>query len=139
MLKFWRVIRMAGPWTPTIERLEPAANPAAIADVLPLLRRLVDAYQQSVVAEMLGVDDSTVSRWLKQERNIGQSSMRGRILELHDVVSRVHQVFNPTLAARWLTGREPFLGNARPIDVLAIRGAAPVIDSLDAISAGGFA
>lgn len=87
---------------------------------------------------MLGVDDSTVSRWLKQERNIGQSTMRGRILELHDVVSRAHQVFNPTLAARWLMGHEPLLGNARPIDVLAIRGAAPVIESLEAITAGGF-
>jgi uncharacterized protein (DUF2384 family) len=129
---------MTASWTPTIERLEPAANPNAISDVLPLLRRLVDAYQQSVIAEMLGVDDSTVSRWLKQERSIGQSAMRGRILELHDVVSRAHQVFNPTLAARWLTGHEPFLGNARPIDVLALRGAAPVIDALDAISAGGF-
>jgi len=130
---------MSKAWTPTIDRLEPASNPAAVADVLPLLRRLVDAYQQSVVAEMLGVDDSTVSRWLKQERNIGQSAMRRRVLELHDVLSRAHQVFNATLAARWLTGREPLLGNARPIDVLAIRGAAPVIESLEAITAGGFA
>lgn len=130
---------MGTAWTPTIERLEPASNPSAISDVLPLLRRLVDAYQQSVVAEMLGVDDSTVSRWLKQERNIGQSAMRGRIFDLHDIVSRAHQVFNPTLAARWLMGREPLLGNARPIDVLAIRGVAPVIEALDAITAGGFA
>ncbi|MGH7736916.1 MAG: antitoxin Xre/MbcA/ParS toxin-binding domain-containing protein [Candidatus Tyrphobacter sp.] len=62
--------------------------------------------------------------------------MRPRVLAAYEVLARAHQVFNPTLAARWLVGHEPLLGGARPLDVLAHRGAGPVIDALDAIAAG---
>jgi uncharacterized protein (DUF2384 family) len=125
-------------WTPTIESLEPAVNPDILTDVAPLLNRMVEAYSQAVIARLLGVDRSLVTRWVGADRDI-TATMRSRILETHDVLTRVHQVFNPTLAARWLMGHEPFLGGARPIDVMAIRGAAPVIDALDAIASGGFA
>jgi uncharacterized protein (DUF2384 family) len=129
---------MTTTWAPTIESLEPAANPSALMEVGPLLTRMVTAYGQSNVAGLLGVDKSTVSHWVQGKRKISPA-MRGRILEVHDVLSRVHQVFNATLAVRWLTGHEPFLGGARPIDVLGLRGATPVIDALDAIASGGYA
>jgi uncharacterized protein (DUF2384 family) len=99
---------------------------------------MIDAYDQATVAALLGVDKSTVSNWVRARREISPP-YRARVLEVHDVLARVHQVFNPKLAARWLTGREPLLGGARPIDVLGSRGAAPVIDALEAISAGGYA
>lgn len=129
---------MTPTWTPAIEQLDPAANPDALVDVAPLLERMVNAYSPAIVARLLGVDRSVVTRWVRGNREIS-TAMRGRILETHDVLTRVHQVFNPTLAARWLIGHEPFLGGARPVDVMGIRGAAPVIDALDAIASGGFA
>jgi uncharacterized protein (DUF2384 family) len=129
---------MATTWSPETEYLAAAANPAALTDVVPLLKRIVEAYQQAAIARLLGVDRSTVNHWVQGEREISPV-MRGRILEVHDVLTRVHQVFNPTLAARWLIGHEPLLGGARPIDVMGMRGAAPVIDALDAISSGGYA
>ena len=129
---------MPTAWSPLITDLKPAKSPEKIAGIEPLLDRMVDAYGQAAVAGLLGVDDSAVAHWRSGKRNI-TASMKTRILELHDVLSRVHQVFNPLLASRWLTGHEPLLGGARPIDVLAQRGAAPVIDALDALVAGGFA
>jgi uncharacterized protein (DUF2384 family) len=129
---------MSGTWSPMIEQLDPAAKPEVLLDVAPLLARLVEAYPQAVVARLLGVDRSLITRWVKNEREISPV-MRSRILEVHDVLTRVHQVFNPTLAARWLVGHEPLLGGARPIDVMGIRGAAQVIDALGAIAAGAYA
>ena len=127
---------MATAWAPTITRLPPA-RVAALLGVLPLLKRLIEAYPQATIAALLGVNKSAVNHWITEKREISPE-MRGRIIELHDVLSRVHQVFSPTLASRWLTGHEPLLGGARPIDVIAVRGAAPIIDALDAIAAGGF-
>ena len=125
-------------WAPSIEKLQPARRPEALTEVGALLERMVTAYSPATVAGILAVDKSAVSHWLNQKRAISPP-MRSRIIEAHDVLSRVHQVFNSTLAARWLIGHEPLLGGARPIDVLGQRGATPVIDALDAIASGGYA
>jgi uncharacterized protein (DUF2384 family) len=129
---------MSATWSPMIEQLDPALKPEVLLDVAPLLARIIEAYPRAVVARLLGVDRSLITRWMKNDREISPV-MRSRILEVHDVLTRVHQVFNPTLAARWLVGHEPLLGGARPIDVMGIRGAARVIDALDAIASGGYA
>jgi uncharacterized protein (DUF2384 family) len=129
---------MARAWSSVIERLEPAENPGVLLDVRPLLRRLVTAYGQSTVARFLAVDRSMVNHWIRNDRAISPA-MSARIFDVHEVVCRVHQVFNPVLAARWLVGSEPLLGDARPIDVLGIFGATPVIEALESIAAGGFA
>ncbi len=128
---------MATAWAPTVKHLATARTPKVLADVFPLLERLVLAYPQATIAGLLGINKSAVNHWLGGKREIS-AEMRARILELHDVLTRVHQVYNPILASRWLTGHEPLLGGARPIDVIATRGAAPIIDALDAIAAGGF-
>lgn len=109
-----------------------------LTDIRPLLTWMIDAYRQATIATLLGVDRSYVSHLVRGDRD-ASAVMRTRILEAHDVLTRVHRVFNPPLAARWLIGHEPLLGGARPIDVMGMHGAAPVIDALDAISAGGFA
>ena len=125
-------------WSATITSLEPARKPDALTDAYPLLARAVEAYGQAAIAGLLGVDRANVSNWMARKREISPA-MRQRITEVHDVLMRVHQVFTPVLASRWLVGHEPLLGGARPIDVMTTRGATPVIDALDAIAAGGFA
>jgi uncharacterized protein (DUF2384 family) len=62
-----------------------------------------------------------------------------RIVDLHDVLTRILRVYNPEVAAMWLVGSEPLLGGARPIDVLAMEGAAPVIRAIDGIAQGAYA
>ncbi|MGA8098423.1 MAG: hypothetical protein WB810_07175 [Candidatus Cybelea sp.] len=65
--------------------------------------------------------------------------MARRVIDLHDILNRALQVFQPATAASWLVGNEPFLDNKRPIDVLVMRGAAPLIEALDNIDAGAYA
>jgi hypothetical protein len=49
--------------------------------------------------------------------------MSRRVLDLHAVLARALQIFAPEVVTDWLVGHEPFLNDARPIDVLAVRGA----------------
>jgi hypothetical protein len=58
--------------------------------------------------------------------------------EGHSVVSRLLSLMAPETALLWLAGSEPFLDGARPFDVLATDGPAPVLEALDAREQGGF-
>ena len=109
----------------------PAAQ--ALSDVSPLLTRVVDALGTNSAARLLGADRAQVSRWTSGKEAIG-SEMGRRIVDLHDVLTRILRVYNPELAAMWLVGSEPLLGGARPIDVLAMEGAAPVVRAIDGIA-----
>ena len=65
--------------------------------------------------------------------------MRRRIIDLDYVFVRVLRLFDGERARLWLIGSEPLLGGARPLDVLTLRGPAPLIRALDGIEAGVFA
>ena len=125
-------------WTIALERIDPPRDPEALADVHPLLERLVRAFGPRPLARLLGVRPGSVANWTSARRQIS-AEMTRRIINLHDVLTRALQVFAPATAARWLVGNEPFLDNKRPIDVLVLRGAAPVIEALDNIDAGAYA
>jgi hypothetical protein len=55
------------------------------------------------------------------------------------VVARLLSLMVPGAALLWLKGSEPFFGGARPIDVLASDGPAPVLEALGAFEQGAFA
>jgi hypothetical protein len=55
------------------------------------------------------------------------------------LVSRMLSLMTPETAILWLQGSEPFLGGARPVDVLALDGRSPLLAALGAIEQGGFA
>lgn len=124
-------------WSPTIDPLAKPKDPEPLADVRPLLARMVKAYGHNTVARLLDVDPAMITRWNRKAKISG--AMARRILDLHAVLARALQVFAPEVATRWLVGHEPFLNDARPIDVLAIRGAGPLIEALDGIAAGAYA
>jgi uncharacterized protein (DUF2384 family) len=65
--------------------------------------------------------------------------MGRRIVDLHDILTRILRVYGREAAALWLVGSEPLLGGARPIDVLVMEGAAPVIGAIDGIMQGAYA
>jgi len=67
------------------------------------------------------------------------TEMAKRVIDLHDVLNRALQIYNAATAVDWLVGHEPFLDHKRPIDVLVLRGAAPLIEALDGIEAGAYA
>jgi uncharacterized protein (DUF2384 family) len=124
-------------WSPTIDPLAAPKDPKALADARPLLVRMIAAYGHNAIARLLDVDAAMVTRW----KSGGRISpvMSRRIVDLHAVLARALQIFAPEVAAQWLVGHEPFLNDARPIDVLALRGAGPLLEALDGIAAGGYA
>lgn len=63
----------------------------------------------------------------------------GRVDGLDEVLARARQVWGDDAAAAWMEGCNAHLGGARPIDVLTISGAEPVLRALDAEAGGGFA
>jgi uncharacterized protein (DUF2384 family) len=125
-------------WIPTakVVVLRPSAN--ALADATPLLARVIEALGTNAAARLLGADRAQVSRWNGGTESIG-SEMGRRIVDLHDVLTRILRVYGREAAGMWLVGSEPLLGGARPIDVLALEGAAPVIRAIDAIAEGAYA
>jgi len=125
-------------WTIALERIGPPQDPEALADVHPLLERLVKAFGPRPLARLLDVRPGSVANWASGHRQISGEMVR-RIIDLHDILTRALQVFAPATATRWLIGNEPFLDNKRPIDVLVLRGAAPVIEALDNVDAGAYA
>jgi len=126
------------PWKPQagVIVLRPAAD--SLADVRPLLARIVDALGTNAAARLLGADRSQVSRWMGGTESVG-AEMGCRIVDLHDVLTRILRVYTSEVAALWLGGSEPLLGGARPIDVLAMEGAAPLVRAIDGIAAGVYA
>lgn len=113
-------------------------NANSMSSVDPLLGRVIEALGSNATARMLDCDRSQVSRWSAGKEAISQEMGR-RIVDLHDVLTRILRVYEPEMAAMWLSGSEPLLGGARPIDVMTIEGAAPVIRAIDGISQGAFA
>jgi len=125
-------------WIPTARVVVLRQSADALADITPLLARVVDALGTNAAARVLGADRAQVSRWTAGTESIG-SEMGRRIVDLHDVLTRILRVYGREAAAMWLVGSEPLLGGARPIDILVLEGAAPVIRAIDGISQGAYA
>jgi uncharacterized protein (DUF2384 family) len=125
-------------WIPTSRAVILRPSAGALADVTPLLERVIEALGTNAAARLLGADRAQVSRWHSGIESIG-SEMGRRIVDLHDVLTRILRVYGREAAALWLVGSEPLLGGARPIDVLVLEGAAPVIRAIDGIAAGAYA
>lgn len=125
-------------WRPITKNivLRPAAD--ALADVRPLLVRITKGLGTNAVARLLGADRAQVSRWNAGTEPVS-AEMQRRIVDLHDVLTRILRVYSREAAALWLVGSEPLLGGSRPIDVLVMEGAAPVVRAIDGIEAGAYA
>jgi uncharacterized protein (DUF2384 family) len=125
-------------WSLATLAIHPPKNAAALADVVPLLERLDAAFGTRPIAKLLDVAPGTISNW-KAHRHPITAEYARRIIDFHDVVVRALQVYQPKVAMDWLVGSEPFLNGARPVDVLVRRGAAPLIEALNAIEADAYA
>jgi uncharacterized protein (DUF2384 family) len=109
-----------------------------LSDVRPLLARIVEALGTNAAARLLDADRAQVSRWGAGTEPVS-AEMGRRIVDVHDVLTRILRVYPRAAASMWLVGSEPLLGGARPIDVLAAEGASPVIRAIDAIAQGAYA
>lgn len=110
---------------------------SALFEVPGEVERVVAALGSNTVADLLGVSRSQPSRWRKGAEGISPVN-RARLADLDYVLNRLLQVLWPQQAGAWLTAPNPHLGG-RPVDVLAARGAAPVIVAIDALAQGAYA
>jgi len=101
------------------------------------LERLIDELGNNRVAKLLSVSVSQPSRWRAGKEGMGAENQR-KVIDLDYVFGRLEQLFSARQAEIWLTSFNAHLG-ARPVDVLRIRGAAPVIEAIDAEAQGAFA
>jgi hypothetical protein len=90
------------------------------------------------VAELLGVSRSQPSRWRTGAEGLAARNQRA-VLDLDYVIVRLHQVWDPEVAAIWLESPNAHLGGATPLDVLRQRGTQDVISAIDAEAQGAYA
>lgn len=129
--------QVAAPKALRLRSLNVKAGAPALFEVPAEVERAVAALGSNAVADLLGVSRSQPSRWRRGEERISPTN-RARLTDLDHVLNRLLQALWPEEASAWLTAHNPHLG-ARPVDVLALRGAGPVIEAIDALAQGAYA
>ena len=92
----------------------------------------------TAVAELLDVSRSQPGKWRSGAESPSPDAS-ALLVDLDHVMARASLLWPAEVAKRWLVGSEPFLGGARPIDVLRLRGSREVIDALDSVTSGAYA
>lgn len=96
-----------------------------------------DLGSQAEVARALGVNRSSVTRWLRGEEP--DAANRHKLAGLEFVIGRLLDIFPSETAAKWLTGLNAHLGNRRPLDLVADGRLAEVLAALEAEDTGAYA
>jgi hypothetical protein len=113
---------------------------AASSGVVPTaqkLAHLVESMGNNWVAGMLEVSPSQPSRWRTGEEGISPENAR-QLTDLEYVMSRLLQLYSPSLAKVWLESYNAHL-EGRPVDVFHLRGALAVAEAIDAEAQGAYA
>ncbi|MDT4936776.1 MAG: hypothetical protein QOG80_447 [Pseudonocardiales bacterium] len=126
-------------------RIPAVRGSLAIAESAPQLftadaavERLVAVLGNNALARILGVSASQPTRWRAGKESISPANRR-RLSDLDHVLDRLLMELWPDQVGDWLTSPNAHLGGAVPIDVMVLRGAAPVLEAIDALAAGAFA
>ena len=61
------------------------------------------------------------------------------LIDLEHVLAKARLVWGEAAAHTWLTSANVYLGGARSVDAIRVRGVAPVLEALDAEAWGGAA
>jgi uncharacterized protein (DUF2384 family) len=128
--------RIRVPQTSRVRDVTVKPGATALFEVSPQLERVISAIGSNTAADLLNVSRSQPSRWRTGKERISPTN-QARLADLDHVLNRLLQVLWPEEASTWLTARNPYLGG-RPVDVLGLRGAAPVIEAIDALAQGAY-
>jgi uncharacterized protein (DUF2384 family) len=91
----------------------------------------------AAVADLLGVNRSQVTRWL---RGAGIDPLNAERIDLLEMVwSSLLRLYEPAAARSWLFGLNPHLGDRRPIDVIRSGRAEELMRAIRAERAESFA
>ena len=88
----------------------------AVATAVKIRALKRDFRSGSVIADLLGVNRSQITRWL---RGAGIDPLNAEKIDLLELVwSNLRRLYEPDAARAWLFGLNPHLGDRRPIDVI---------------------
>lgn len=91
------------------------------------------------LARVLRVSNSQPTRWIKGQESPNPENTRA-IVDMDHVIARARLLWSDDdVVSSWLNGSNAFLDGARPIDVIATDGSAPVIAALDQAMSGAYA
>src|SRR3954463_6317678 len=96
---------------------------------------VVSVLGNRATAELLDVSPSQPSRW-RRGAEVPGPGVAALLVDIDHVLGRLLLVWDRDVAYDWLTGATPPLEGARPIDVIATRGTAEVVDAIVAEAAG---
>ena len=105
------------------------------ADILSL-KAVVGS--QSGVAGILGVDRSSVTRWISGE-DVPDRENAEKIVGLRYVITRLSKFLEPEAIHDWLQGINAHLRNQRPIDLLRNGRMTEVMSAIEQAEAGAYA
>ena len=109
--------------------------PLATASKIRALRR--DFKTGAAIADLLGVNRSQVTRWLRGASIDPLNAERIDLLEL--VWASLLRQYEPAAARAWLFGLNPHLGDRRPIDLVRAGRAEELLRAIRAERAESFA
>lgn len=109
--------------------------PVATARKVEALR---DDFRSSArLADLLGVNRSQVTRWL---RGAGIDPLNAEKIDLLEMVwANLLRLYEPDAAFDWLMGLNPQLGDRRPIDLIRTGKTEELMRAIRADRAGSFA
>jgi len=109
--------------------------PLATASKIRALRR--DFKTGAAIADLLGVNRSQVTRWL---RGAGIDPLNAERIDLLELVwASLLRQYEPAAARAWLFGLNPHLGDRRPIDLIRAGRAEELLRAIRAERAESFA
>lgn len=89
------------------------------------------------IAELLGVNRSQITRWL---RGAGIDPLNAEKIDLLEMVwANLLRLYSRDAALAWLTGLNPHLGDRRPIDLIRMGRTAELMSAIRQERAGSFA
>jgi hypothetical protein len=112
-----------------------AGMAVATATKIRALKR--DFRSGSAIADLLGVNRSQITRWL---RGAGIDPLNAEKIDLLELVwANLLRLYEPAAARAWLFGLNPHLGDRRPVDVIRTGRVEELMRAIRAERADSFA
>ena len=109
--------------------------PVALIQKVEALRD--DFESAAKLADLLGVNRSQITRWLRGE---GIDPLNAEKIDLLELVwSNLLRLYEPKVAKAWLTGLNPLLRDRRPIDLIRMGKTEELLSAIRQERAGSYA
>lgn len=103
----------------SIDVVERACKRAVVTSSQEHARFVIDTVGARLATAAVGLRDARAVRGWARGQGIKQAHAQQRLQELYQIVWAVAEVYSPAVAAAFLRGTNPYLGDRAPLVVLA--------------------